>query len=129
MAELDYAFLADHAQVEGGKLSALGASFTHVRADSPNGLFVLSVAGRVRKAVDEKQPTLSIRLRAPGDAFEMMSDTELNSGMDARPYDDKIGILFAASLAFPIISGLYEVFVELDGVEVRRLAFDLELAG
>ncbi len=129
MAELDYVFLADHAQVMDGKLSSIGASFTNVTAASTEGLFMLSVAGRVRTTMGAANPELGIRLRGPGGMFEVSNATELFVGPQARPYGDgKVGILFAANLAVPIVVGLYEVFVSLDGEEVRRLAFDITLA-
>lgn len=128
MAELDYAFIADHAQIQGGKLSAIGASFTHVTVPSTEGFFVMSVAGRVRLQVGEPEPELGIRVRAPEGMFEITSSSQLEAGPDAKPYNGKVGVLFAAGMAVPIIAGLFEIYVSLDGRDVRRLAFDLQIA-
>lgn len=128
MAELDYAFVADHAQVADGKLYAMGASFTHVTVPSTDGMFIMSVAGRVRMLVEEPGPEIGVRLRAPDGLFEVASSQLLAAGLNAKPYDGKLGVLFAAGIATPIVLGLYEVFVSLDGQDVRRLAFEISLA-
>jgi hypothetical protein len=128
MADLDYAFLADYAQIEGDKLSVIGGSFTHVSVDSTDGLFILSVAGRVRMSVGEQAAHLEVRLRGGDGAFEVGSSQELAVGPTAKPYgDDKVGILFVSGIAVPALLGLYEVFLTLNGVQVRRLAFDIAL--
>lgn len=130
MAELDYAFLADYAQIEAGKLSALGASYTHARVAALGGQWITSIAGRVRTSVDADPIELTIRIVAPEDAFELNFQTVLQVGEESRPYDGgKVGLLFASTVALPIIAtGLYEVFLILDGVEARRLAFDMSVA-
>lgn len=125
MAQLDYAFVADFAQVVEGKLSAIGASFTHVKVDSLEGAFVFSTAGRVRLLETEPDPELSIRWSAPGGGIEVSTSTQLKRTNDSRPYDGKVGVLFSIGMMIPISEGLHEVFIAIDGDEVRRLAFDM----
>jgi hypothetical protein len=130
MAELDYALLADYAQIEGGKLSVLGGSYTHAES-SNKGLWLLTVAGRVRTSVDEGPVSLGIRIVAAG-GVEYTSNFVLDANeANARPYGDgRVGILFASSSALPIVTaGLWEIFVSLDDVECRRLAFDMSVVG
>lgn len=129
MADLDYAFLADYAHVEGGKLSALGASYTHAEVASTNNLWVTSVAGRVRSVVDAPPIDLSIRVVGPGDAYEISTAAVIEVGPEARPYGDgKVGILFAQTFAIPILMpGLFHVQLSIDGELVRTLAFDVSV--
>lgn len=103
----------------------MGASFTHVSVNNADGIFVMSVAGRVRLTVGEPAPELGIRLRAPEGVFEVENTVQLDLGEDARPYGDKVGVLFASGMAIPVIPGLFEIYLALNGVEVRRLAFDM----
>ena len=126
MADLDYAFIADYAQIEGDKLSVIGASFTHVVVKSLDGLFVVSVAGRVRMRADEEPAELGFRVVGGDGFFEITNTVELMPSETAKPYgDNKVGVLFATSFALPIFPGLCEVFLSLNGEEVRRLAFDI----
>ncbi|MFF2296983.1 DUF6941 family protein [Arthrobacter sp. NPDC058127] len=125
MAELDYAFLAEFAKVENNQLTVVGASYTHVLAQTLPVNHLLYVAGRVRIAESEPAPTLSIKFRSPAEGLEIGVDSTLST-QPARPYDGKIGLTFAVGLGVPLMAeGLYEVVIELDGVQVRRLAFDL----
>lgn len=126
MARLDYAFLADYAQVEGGKLSAIGASYTHARISDANALWVTSIAGRVQTTQDADPIELGIRIVAPGELFEIAQTAVLEVGNEARPYaEGKVGVLFANTVALPVVEGLFEIYLTLDGEQVRRLAFDV----
>ncbi|TDW69195.1 hypothetical protein EDF51_106179 [Curtobacterium sp. PhB25] len=129
MAELDYAFLADYAQVEGGKLSALGASYTHASVPSATSMWMTSIAGRVKTSVDADPVELEIQITAPEGAFEISQNATLEVGPGARPYaDGRVGLLFASTVALPVFgAGLYEVTLKLDGEFVRRLAFDMSV--
>ena len=53
MAELDYAFLADYATISEGRLTAVGASFTHVFVPQLPVEISFAVAGRLRVREDE----------------------------------------------------------------------------
>jgi hypothetical protein len=129
MAELDYAFVADYATVTGGKLTAVGASYTYVLAASLPGMHQLAIAGRVRATLDEKVH-LAVRIKAPNDAYEIRVEGELQRDDSARPYGgDKVGLLWSANVPISLpTEGLYEVFIDLDGKQVRRLAFDVAVA-
>lgn len=53
VAELDYAFIAEFAKVESGKLTVVGASYTEISARSFPTQHFFSCAGRVRMALGE----------------------------------------------------------------------------
>lgn len=129
MAELDYAFIADYAAVIEGKLTAVGASYTHVRALSLPALHSLSVAGRVRSRVGDDPVRLEVKINPPG-GDEFVIAALLDHDGTARPYgDNRIGLLFAANVAIPLLEpGLCVVTIGLDDDPVRRLAFSCELA-
>jgi hypothetical protein len=128
MAELDYAYLADYAQIEGGKISALGASYTHARvAEVPSG-WMTTVVGRIRAREDEGPINLSIKIVPPNGEYDMEVAGAIEAGKDVRPYDGKVGLLFTFMAQMPILSeGLYQVLVFVEGEQVRRLAFDVEI--
>ncbi len=129
MAELDYAFLADYASAETGKLTVVGASYTHVIALTLPSIHQLSVAGRIRATVDEETVALAITVKAPDNQYNITIGSELRPDGAARPYGNKLGLLFSANLQMPIPSeGLYEVLISIEGEQVRRLAFDVETA-
>lgn len=130
MADLDYAFLADYATVESGKLTVVGASYTHVKVVAFPAMHSVAVAGRVRVPEDVRVCPMGIRFESPGDDG-LTIDTELvlQAG-DAVPYRGRIGIVFAATFIVPIDrEGLYWVDLNLDGKSVRRLAFEASVLG
>lgn len=131
MADLDYAFLADYAQVIEGKITAVGASYTHVSVDSLPALFSTSVAGRVRTTVGADPIALKIKVIPPNEEYEIEVSGLLTTGEDVRPYGgDKLGVLFAFTTQIPIPApGLYEVHVIVEDKLARRLAFDVETRG
>ena len=126
MAELDYAFLADYAVVEAGKLSAMGASFTEVVVPAfPTGLR-LHVAGRVRAQTSEDDIELLVSVTSPDGTFQLEGALALETE-GAVPYrDDLIGLLFAVGMELPLQGpGLCEVVLSLDGEQARILRFDV----
>lgn len=130
MAELDYAYLAEYARVDPpGAITAVGASYTHIFVPTFPGQHLLSVAGRIRTVVGEGSLTLGIAVRFEA-AFELKVELPILEADNARPYNDKVGRLFAITTVVPLPGpGLYEVDLSIDGENVRRLAFDAELAG
>lgn len=128
MAELDYAFLADFAQVSEGKITAVGASYTHVGVESFPTMFSTTVAGRVRTTKGADPFELKIKVIPPNEEYDIEVAGLLAPPDDARPYgEDKLGVLFAFDAHFPLpAKGLYQVVVLLDGLVARRLAFDAE---
>jgi hypothetical protein len=123
---LDYALVADYARVEGGKLTIVGASYTHVRTPTIPGAHLLAVAGRVRSGAQANPVALRITVQSPGNEYTLSMDASLAPDDTTRPYDGKVGLLFAATITIPLPSeGLYEVFIDLDSQRVRRLAFDV----
>lgn len=129
MAELDYAFVADYARVEpGGKLTAVGASWTHVIVPAFPTNHLMAVAGRVRADENDPPCQLAVSLAAPNDSFKLTYNVELHRDLSVRPYAGRIGHLFAIMTGLPLLSeGLYEILIELDGAHARRLAFEVSL--
>jgi hypothetical protein len=128
VAELDYAFIAEYAKVEpGGKLTTVGASYTHLIVSAVPAQHLLAVAGRIRAAENEL-PDVTVSIVSPGGRFKISLELSMSDASGIRPYDGKIGILFAANTLVPLLEpGLYEVFIAVDGQEARRLAFDVEV--
>lgn len=128
MAELDYAFLADFARVDpNGTLTAVGASWTQVLTPTVPSTHRMAVAGRVRSRLGAAAVPFTLEVQGPGESFRMQINGELRSDNHAFPYGDgKIGIIFALNLDVPLpTAGLYQVYLSLDEVRVRRLAFDV----
>lgn len=126
MAELDYAFLADYATVQDGKLTAVGASFVQLRAPLP---FVraVTVAGRIRTPQDGPDIELSAEFVAPGDSPVFRSSTTLTHAVSSQRYADKVGILFVVTQQLRFTEpGLCAVKLRLDGEDVRTLKFEVE---
>ncbi|AXK88622.1 hypothetical protein SAMN05421776_12331 [Nocardia farcinica] len=127
MAELDYAFVADFATVEGGKLTAVGASYTMVAVSTFPVQHAFAVAGRVRAPEETETIEVSITVKPPREAPEViMRGTLLSHRNHVTVYDGKIGIVFAAQNVIQLTGpGLVEVFVDVDGQRERRLAFEV----
>lgn len=130
--ELDYAFLAEHAQVASGKLNVMGASFTHRIVGHLPSIETITVAGRVRAPKDTRGVEITLEFASPkGDShYTIGASVDLVPGPDLRPYGDHVGLLFASTLQALIpVEGLYQVFITVDGEDARRLAFTVEAAG
>ncbi|WP_131810493.1 DUF6941 family protein [Mycolicibacter sinensis] len=125
MAELDYAFIAEYAKVEAGKLTAVGASYLSIRPPTLPASHFLSVAGRIRAPEGTESVGLTIRINPPSN-LNIVIDGTVNVDADVPRYDGKIAVLFAAATSIPLTAGgLCEVFIDIDGVQERRLAFDV----
>jgi hypothetical protein len=125
MAELDYAYLAEYAQVIDGKLTAVNASFIDVKTTVP-AVFQFAVAGRVRAPADANDViVVAIKLEPPRPEDGSIVWT-LNLSTKGLPvHDDKAGVLFAVRAAIPISAhGLCVVGIDVDNQEARRLAFE-----
>ncbi len=127
MAELDYAFFAEYAKVEpGGKLTAVGASYTHVFVQSFPAQQLIAVAGRIRATIGEK-PILHASMISPDEVFRIDTEMQIAAGEGAMPYGpnlDTVGLQFALTFLMPLPKpGLYELRMTLDGEPVRLLAF------
>jgi hypothetical protein len=124
MAELDYAFVAEFAKVENGKLTAVGASFIDARPPALGAPFFFSVAGRIRAPDDTENIGLTVRINPPGNAINVVLDGVINPGPDSVRYDGKLGVLFAVSASILLVAeGLCEILIDVDKVQQRRLAF------
>lgn len=123
VAELDYAYLAEYAQITDGKLTSVNASFIHVKTPVPV-LLPFAVAGRVRAPADAGHVHLTIRFVAPDPDVAITWRLGLNT--EGHPvYDGKVGILFAVRATTTLVAhGLYQVFIDIDDQEARRLAFE-----
>lgn len=127
-AELDYAFLAEYAKTELGTITAIGASFTEVKATAFPSVVDIAVAGRIRWPEDEDAPELSISIRGPGETVEPQIEFDFNLEREenAVRYDGKVASVFV--FRGPVLitdRGLYECFIKSDGKPVRRLAFEV----
>ncbi|WIM67956.1 hypothetical protein QP027_00720 [Corynebacterium breve] len=127
-AELDYAFLAEYAKSDRGTLTVVGASFTEAQVSSYPGVVDIAVAGRVRRPEETEPPTLRIEIYAPSDqeAPQINFDFNLEDEMGAVRYDGKVASVFV--FRGPVLiesAGLYVCNIFLDGVKVRRLAFEV----
>ncbi len=127
-AELDYAFLAEFARTQDGTITAVGASFTQVEADTLPSLFTLYVAGRIRRREEDPQPVLSVEILDPSRTSQVAFDSELSETADAVSYAGKVASVFVFSGPIWINSpGVYECLISIDGSQVRRLAFEVAL--
>ncbi|VBA61220.1 hypothetical protein LAUMK41_04596 [Mycobacterium attenuatum] len=123
MAELDYAFIAEYAKVEAGKLTAVGASYIDIRPLTLPAQHIVYIAGRIRAPEDAESIALKIRINPPGN-MNIVLDGTITIGAEEPRYDGKVAVMFAASAVIPLVSaGLCEIFVDVDEVEQRRLAF------
>lgn len=132
MIELDYAFLADYAAVQEGKLNVIGASFTELRTESLPSETMLSVAGRIRSSVDVPEIEASIVISPPDGSFSLAADIIIDDLQELTHYDGKRGLLFAVQLMVPLPSeGLYKVELDIKNTEHpidRVLKFDVQPA-
>ncbi|MCV7435740.1 DUF6941 family protein [Mycobacterium seoulense] len=123
MAELDYAYLAEFAQVIDGKLTAVNASFIAVTTPVP-AVFQFAVAGRVRAPVEAGIVDLAIQIVAPDDSTKITWQSELRTD-GHQVYDGKVGILFALRTGVPLSThGLFRIEISIDGEHARTLAFE-----
>jgi len=114
MAELDYAFLADFSQIQDGKLTVVGGSYTHVKRPIFPADHLLCVAGRVRVPEPGDGVGISITVAAPEESYRLGVAGQLLAEPNTPRYDGKIGLLFSVSTMIPVpIAGLYEVFIAL----------------
>lgn len=124
MIELDYAFLADYAAVQNGKLTVVGASFTDLLVSELPSETMLSVAGRVRCAVEVPSVGIKIEVSPPNDDYRITAELELGDLHLQADYGEKRGVLFAVQLSLSLpTTGLYEVSIDVDGTtsEVDRV--------
>jgi hypothetical protein len=91
MAELDYAFVAEYAKVEAGKLTVVGASFSDIRPPSLPLHHLLFIAGRVRAPEDAETIGIRVRINPPGSNVNVVVDGTVTVGDDAARYDGKVG--------------------------------------
>lgn len=128
--ELDYAFLADYAQVQNDKLTVVGASFTQMFTPSFPADLNFFIAGRIRVPEQEHFFELDLRVQMPNvageDPFTITMNGHNMADPNAHRYDGKYGMLFTAGISAPAFTeGLVEVLVDINGEQVRRLAFDI----
>lgn len=128
LPDLDYAYLAEFASVQEGRLTAVGASFTYYRVPALPVIMSFAVAGRVRAAAGSGPVDLGLALLWPGMEAEVRIDMPLDTFPAERPYQDKVGRMFAATMQVPISeAGLVKVRVFIEGSVVRELAFEAEV--
>ena len=132
MLELDYAFLADFATIQDGRLTVVGASFTRMVVTEYPTFALLGVAGRIRCDEPDRN-TINVTLRITSPGVEPTTIEAVNA-LDASektnpPYDKhRRGIVFAVQVNLPVLKeGIHTVEVDLDetdGVD-RTLKFEV----
>lgn len=128
--ELDYAYLAEFAKVDHDHLTAIGASYTHVTAQGLPANHQLFVAGRIRAPENGEPFELEIAFRGHHEGSPVITlNAEMNpQQVTSKPYDGKVGMLFAIGFGVPLLhEGLYEILLSIDGEQVRRLAFSVDV--
>lgn len=126
VAELDYAFVAEYAKVESGKLTAVGASFTDLHVPAVPTARYIAIAGRIRAPEETQEIDLKITIVPPGDAPRISASGTLGRDDDFAVYDGKVAVVFAVANTIPFKNaGLYEVLITVDGTHERRLAFEV----
>lgn len=130
LPSLDYAFLADFATVNPqGTLTAVGASFTYMQTHGETLPLArqIAIAGRLRIAEGTPPVEVTFTFKGPGEeAPELKIDMVATHG-EERPYEGRVGILFAVNTPVPIMSaGLHRIWISIDGEVVRMLAFTVE---
>lgn len=125
-AELDYAYLAEYAKAENGTITAVGASFTQVKAHGFPAYLNICAAGRVRRGEGEPDPSLRLSIVPPGGENILEMSFMLTSTEGAVVYDNKVANVFAVSAPISLTqAGLCEVNIYLNHEHVRRLAFEV----
>ncbi|RMD17138.1 DUF6941 family protein [Corynebacterium gottingense] len=127
-SELDYAFLAEYAKTEHGTITAIGASFTEVKASTFPSVVDIAIAGRIRRPEGDDAPDISISISSPSnrDEPQIEFDFKLENEDDAVRYDGKVASVFVFRGPVYIDTlGLYECSVRIDGKHARRLAFEV----
>lgn len=126
MANLDYAFLADYATVDGGRLSAHGMSFTEISTATFPLVRPLYVAGRLRSEIDFEPFQMSIDLNLPGEGPDFEVTSTVDTSMIDHTYNGKCGVLFSFCHIMVIPEpGIVEVKVRIEGNVVRVLKFEV----
>lgn len=128
--ELDYAFLAEFARVEGDSLTSVGASYTRVLVREVPTRHTVYVAGRVRAPQHSEPFTIGVGFKRADQSEHTRLQTTVNPESDGFPYSGKIGLTFAIGFEVDLEStALHEVLIFIDDKQVRRLAFDVVAVG
>ncbi|QPL05048.1 MULTISPECIES: DUF6941 family protein [Actinomyces] len=132
MLELDYAFLADYASIQGGLLTTVGASFTRMEAQALPIHASFAVAGRIRCDEAEREwVKLTIRFISPGEdptVVEASNQIDVSTTTHLPYSGHRRGIVFALQMTLPLIElGIYTVEVDIDETEGvdRTLKFEV----
>ena len=128
LPELDYAFLAEFARVEGDSLTAVGASFTRVALPSVPAQMTLHVAGRIRALEGGDPFPVQIRIGTDDGSNGIALETAMDPKQAINPYQGKVGIVFTAEVPLQIdAEGRYRAEIILNGAKVRELYFSVDL--
>lgn len=127
MAELDYAYLAEFAKVAEGKISAIGASFTHVRNCALGAQMPLSVAGRIRALEGEGSVPLRLQIIPPGQVYDIDVNGEVTPTPEARPYTREASEEVLVDLdEFNVVVGIEMLSIDGD-IPFQRLIDDFHV--
>ncbi|ALG30635.1 hypothetical protein AOZ07_17730 [Glutamicibacter halophytocola] len=128
LPELDYAFLAEFARVEGDSLTAVGASFTRVALPSLPAPLTLHVAGRIRAREGGAPFPVKIRVGNDDGSSGLVLETTMNPKQAVNPYEGKVGLVFTAEVPLKIDSaGRYRAEIFINNALVRKLYFSVDI--
>jgi hypothetical protein len=126
LLELDFALLADFAQISEGKLTTVGGCFNFLKVSDLPSHFTFSVAGRVRTDADLDTYAMTVKILPPSGAEEV-SVSSLFFTNGSRTYDGKMGHLFCLNCSIPILTrGIHEVQIYIESDLARTLKFEVE---
>lgn len=124
--ELDYAFLAEYARVEGNSLTAVGASFTSLAVPVVPFSTTIYVAGRFRAPADGGPFAVEVHAGKAHEDPAVIMVTSLDPADAVAPYRGRAGMTFAVGLPVTFASpGMKQVQVVLEGQVVRDLYFEV----
>lgn len=124
--ELDYAFLAEYARVEGNSLTAVGASFTSLAVPVLPLSTTVYVAGRFRAPAQGGPFAVEVRAGAADADPSVIMATALDPAQAVAPYRGRAGMTFAVGMPVTFATpGMKQVQVVLEGDVVRALYFEV----
>lgn len=124
--ELDYAFLAEYARVEGNSLTAVGASFTSLSVPPLPFSTTIYVAGRFRSPANGTPFSVEVRVGAADDDPAVIMVTSMDPAIAISPYRGRVGMTFAVGIPVTFATlGMKQVRIVLEGEVVRDLYFEV----
>jgi hypothetical protein len=128
VAELDFAVLAEFAKAEAGGLVVVGGGFGRVRAARLPAAQTIGVGYRVFLEPGE-EAVARVSIAGPEGSFRVGVESSI-APIEEPPVEGRLAAIQAAQLTLPLPAvGLYEVVIEINDVQVKRMVFEVELSG